>query len=350
MKTNALSTCRSVCLAATASLAIVALDSSVLETQPLTSRATQTAAISKTSGRATAGSSGSSSQLTGGGTSPGNPGVRSLAVAPTASHGTIVLGGGAGGGAGGGGSCNTSIPNGQVFINGGTFEMGRHWSEGGGQSDELPVHTVSLDSFLMDKFEVTNQTYSAYLNFGLFFGRIQMQQTWTGDYEILPVGSMWDSGFVLCEINTTPGLTYDGTWFKPTLGMEHHPVVNVSWFGACAFANDLSFYSGLTPCYDMQTWDWPCDYQANGFRLPTEAEWEYAARGGQKDPYTRYSWYFPNDPSPSRAQLLQNFSTPNSWLFQDLLEDLPDAREALRLHRAASPRPPSGACAARRAP
>ena len=133
----------------------------------------------------------------------------------------------------------SNTPQNMVYVEGGTFCMG---SENGKYDNEKPVHEVTVSSFYMGKYEVTQAEYQAVM------------------------GS-------------------NPSDFKG----NNRPVENVSWYDAVEYCNRLSKKEGLTPCYSGSGKNITCNWNANGYRLPTEAEWEYAARGGiNKDDY-KYS-------------------------------------------------------------
>ena len=159
-----------------------------------------------------------------------------------------------------------------VLIAGGTFEMGDH--AGVGWSDEQPVHSVTLDAFYMDVYEVSNTKFADYLN---------NSNVSVSGSSVYQVGG---AGQEICYLSY--GLNHNGTSFGIDAGKDNHPVVYQTWYGAALYCNYLSAADGRTPCYDETTF--ACDYTADGYRLPTEAEWEYASRGGEHNPYYQYPW------------------------------------------------------------
>ena len=130
-------------------------------------------------------------------------------------------------------------PEGMVLIPAGTFQMGSTHADA--YENEQPVHTVHLDAFYMDEYEVTNAQFKAFVDANPQWQTDNIEDRFhDGDYLL-----HWSG-------NNYPAGTAD------------HPVVWVSWYAAMAYA------------------EWA------GKRLPTEAEWEYAARGGLAG--KKYPW------------------------------------------------------------
>jgi formylglycine-generating enzyme required for sulfatase activity len=147
-----------------------------------------------------------------------------------------------------------AAPGDMVLVQGGTFQMGDTFGDSGCKDDK-PVHQVTVRSFYIGKYDVTFGEYGAFCQA-------------TGRH--------------------TPGHS-GGDW-----GLR--PVFNVSWYDALAYCNWRSQQEGLTLCYVINGDKTTCDFAANGYRLPTEAEWEYAAKGGNQSKGYKYSGSnYPND-------------------------------------------------------
>jgi formylglycine-generating enzyme required for sulfatase activity len=134
----------------------------------------------------------------------------------------------------------------------------------------------------MAKTETTNQQFLAYLNSSLTKGTIEVRSN---------IVYAKGGSDIYCYTNqyaTYYSIGYDGTVFSIKDFRANHPMVGVMWCGAAAYCNWLSAQNSLTACYNLTSWE--CDFTKSGYRLPTEAEWEYAGRGGQTTTYLNYPW------------------------------------------------------------
>jgi formylglycine-generating enzyme len=143
-------------------------------------------------------------------------------------------------------------PDNMVFIKGGTFQMGS--SDGG--SDEQPVHEVRISDFYMGKYEVTVAEFRKFVE-----AENYKTEAEKGDGSTIYKNGSW---------SRTAGVNWRHDTEGNTQTDENHPVIHISWNDATAYCAWLSRTTGKK------------------YRLPTEAEWEYAAGNGSK--HTKYSW------------------------------------------------------------
>jgi sulfatase modifying factor 1 len=164
--------------------------------------------------------------------------------------------------------CSTA-PKDMIFVRGGSFEMGNPYDTA--DPDEKTMHEVRLDSFLIGRCEVTVGEFAAFVE---ETGYITTAEHGAGA-----------SVFVGTKVEERP----DANWRNPYFSQdERHPVVCVSWHDAIEYCKWRSLKEGLTPCYSGTGDEITCDFAADGYRLPTEAEWEYAARSRGRP--IKYAW------------------------------------------------------------
>jgi formylglycine-generating enzyme required for sulfatase activity len=154
-----------------------------------------------------------------------------------------------------------------ILIPGGSFVMG----DDKGEADEKPQHSVSVGSFLIDKYEVTQAHY-------------------------------------LKATGTNPSKFGGKDW-------KAYPVDRVGWQQAAAYCNERSLLEALEPCYDEETWQ--CNFDADGYRLPTEAEWEYAYRATDNTPsnLNQHAWYKQNSSGQTHPV---GSKKANHWALHDM--------------------------------
>jgi formylglycine-generating enzyme len=189
--------------------------------------------------------------------------------------------------------------NGMVWVNGGTYKMGA--GPGEGFAEEYPQHTVTVNGFWMDAHEVTNAEFAAFVKATGYITTAERKPDWAIMQQQLPPGtprppdSVMKAGALVFTPPQQPVPLNDASqWWRFIAGADwkhpegpgsdiddkmQHPVVQVSWEDAMAY----------------------CKW--NGKRLPTEAEWEWAAKG--QNTTAKYAW--------GSQELSGSFLPANIW-------------------------------------
>ncbi|OQX29564.1 MAG: hypothetical protein B0D92_03070 [Spirochaeta sp. LUC14_002_19_P3] len=160
------------------------------------------------------------------------------------------------------GSKNVLLPNSFVLVKGGAFQMGSD----SGQYDEQPVHTVTVENFAMSQYEVTYREFLEFMN----------------NAEVSPQG-MLRGRKVFNIASENAAIKYDRKfYFNSSVLVKsiESPIIEVPWFGALEYCNWRSKKENRYPAYTIMDGNVTWDRNSNGYRLPTEAEWEFAASGG----------------------------------------------------------------------
>lgn len=183
----------------------------------------------------------------------------------------------------------------------GTFLMSSPADEPGRDLDETQHRVTLTEDFYMAKYPVTNAQYAAFLNAKHAEGVLEYGTAGRYTDAAYLAGSADEPLVRDCNELSKWGITRnsaDGTW-SPIPGYEDHPVIYVTWYGAKAFADHY------------------------GYRLPTEAQWEYECRAGTTTAYSYgdaadgdYMWYTENN-SPNGTKAVGT-KLPNPWGLYDM--------------------------------
>ena len=222
-----------------------------------------------------------------------------------------------------------------ALIPAGTFIMGSPTNELGRGSDEVQHQVTLTRDFFMQRTEVTNRQMADVLNWAIGQGKICATSNTVHNTE-------GDQQELLNLDDADCQISWNGAQLVVEAGKDEYPCLEVSWYGAAAYCNYLSDKEGLRRAISFGDWsDWNMDLDANGYRLPTKSEWEYACRAGTTtafytdgiayiDAYPldpnldAAGWYYGNSTNPDNPMISGHGTHPvglkqaNAWGLFDM--------------------------------